>query len=977
MTPSSRSSRLPTLPPLIAATLLSALTLAAGPALADSNSRFFRMDRVWNDRFSSGGPEEASESRPEGFLEGTKLKSTGPISKYFEPSEEDDEELVVRVPDPITVALADLRGISRPLDLELGQVATIESRGIQRYLATTEEKVEFFLVSPSALQMKGAAIGTTIVHVWDLEGRVTVQIRVIPQKSIAQYIKRKEERVERADSFKIEYTNNRSQFYQGNDFEDLGQNSLAYSQGFKVTGDLPVGKLDSSAEIREVGNKPELSHISAKISDFHYGSVKDADLSLADTNFRSQMLILPQYRFRGVQWEHRPEKQPFNYTAFYGRELTSILGTLGSTSDGGQETLDSYAGGGFLDWEMNPAAKYRFGYVQAHGQSRADELNNHGYEFDQTYRISEHMDLRTHTGFDSDHFSNRIAGVWRYPQLHFKSEFRDTSKRFFTIVGNPGGQGEQGLNLDLLWTISEALDARVAVDIYRDRQFFLPGEYDRFNTRQDASIRWRLAQMSTLQLDVKDYEETALISPYRNKNQALTFTQGIPMWDRRISVYSRLVNDDTESLSNSESNYRRNTLGLGLQAPLWYDLYFSYQHNISLLEETFDHTVTHPRSMVYSLSRRARVADTPLTTDVTIRYTDEEETESQRSFMIGEDRLELQGSLTYTIENFELFLDGRYGSMRAENSILNEARAEAEVVTGVRYLYDTQVRWEPQAKFFGMVFLDRNGDGLRQPDESGVAGQLIRVAGHEVTTDGEGRFQTPSVGGKRATLILDPNKIPYGHTVTGPLRRDVALEDAGKSIDFGLVSRSSAMGLIFNDINGNGKFDPGDFGIAKVKVVLDGKTQRVTENSGRYRFDDIPTGTHKIQMDLRSLPIGYLPVGPMRKEFELSEGVQYRFDCAVTAERTVNGRVFVDLNGNKFLDAEEPGVPAARVRLGALEVEADADGYYLFERVPGGTHTLAVVSGSGGGVVSDFSKEVRLTHEPAQIEQHLPVKKSE
>ncbi len=931
------------------------------------------MDSVWNDRFSSGGPEEAAETRPQGFLEGTKTKSSGPIAKYFEPTEADQDEMVIRVPDPVTVSMDELRNVTRPLDLELGQVATVEGRGIQRYLATTEDKVEFFLINPGALQMKATAIGTTVVHIWEVEGRVTLQIRVIPQKSIAQYVKRREERIERADSFKVEYTNNRSQYYQGNDFETLAQSSLAYSQGFKVTGDTPVGAFSGNAEIREIDNKPELSQISARISDFHYGAIEDADLSMIDTQMRTDMLILPQYRFRGVQWDHRPKKKPFIYTAFYGRELTSILGTLGTTGlGGGQETLDSYAGGGFVDYELNPAAKYRFGYVQAHGQSRVEDLNDMAFEFDQAYKVTDHFGVTTHTGYDSDHFSNRVAGTWRYPGLQFKSELRDTSKRFFTVVGNPGGQGEQGINSDLLWNISDSVNARFALDVYRDRQFFLPSEYDRFNTRQDASLQWRISSLSSLQADLKDYEETALISPYRTKSQALTYTQGIPIGDRRVSLYSRFSNDDTESLSNPESNYRRNTLGLGMQTLLFKDTYFSYQHNISLLEETLNHDVSHPRSMVYAISRRSRLADTPFTTDLTARYTDEEETESLRSFMIGEDRFELQGSVTYTLENMEFFLDGRYAAMRGENRI-NEARAEAEIVTGVRYLYDTGIRWEPQAKFFGAVYLDKNGDGRRQPEEAGVPGLIVRANGTEVTTDAQGNYQTPSIGGKRATIILDPNKIPYGHTVTGSLRRDVELAEAGKSVDFGLVSRSSIAGLVFNDLNGNGKYDPTDTAVGRVKVILDGKEQRVSDASGRFRFDEVATGPHAMTLDLKSLPIGYLPVGSIRKQLELSEGVQYRFDFAVTAERTVNGRVFVDANGNNHAEKEEAGVAKAKVRLGALEAEADDEGYYLFERVPAGTHTLTLVPGSAPGYTTDFAKDLTFTAAPAQRSEDLPV----
>jgi hypothetical protein len=59
----------------------------------------------------------------------------------------------------------------------------------------------------------------------------------------------------------------------------------------------------------------------------------------------------------------------------------------------------------------------------------------------------------------------------------------------------------------------------------------------------------------------------------------------------------------------------------------------------------------------------------------------------------------------------------------------------------------------------------------------------------------------------------------------------------------------------------------------------------------------------------------------------------------------IEGRVYIDLNGNGRDDAGEPGAAGARVRLdGGVAIKTDEDGRYRFPETRGGEHTVTLVT---------------------------------
>lgn len=78
----------------------------------------------------------------------------------------------------------------------------------------------------------------------------------------------------------------------------------------------------------------------------------------------------------------------------------------------------------------------------------------------------------------------------------------------------------------------------------------------------------------------------------------------------------------------------------------------------------------------------------------------------------------------------------------------------------------------------------------------------------------------------------------------------LAAGQIAKNKDFGNFKLGSISGMKFNDVNGNGRKDKNEAGLAGWTITLakpDGSTITVaTDSSGKYSFGDLPAGTYKV-----------------------------------------------------------------------------------------------------------------------------------
>jgi hypothetical protein len=161
--------------------------------------------------------------------------------------------------------------------------------------------------------------------------------------------------------------------------------------------------------------------------------------------------------------------------------------------------------------------------------------------------------------------------------------------------------------------------------------------------------------------------------------------------------------------------------------------------------------------------------------------------------------------------------------------------------------------------------------------EEGIADISIKVGKETAMTNEYGYYQV-TVRAKSVDVGVEINSIPDGFIFSTPTIRKVEIiPHKMQIVDFGINAESGIYGIVYYDRNGNGKPDSDDEFAGKVKMTLDGKQVSTTDFEGNYFFGVVDPGKHQIQIDVNTLPAGYLPKIRIKNEIEVSEGSTYVF----------------------------------------------------------------------------------------------------
>jgi hypothetical protein len=164
------------------------------------------------------------------------------------------------------------------------------------------------------------------------------------------------------------------------------------------------------------------------------------------------------------------------------------------------------------------------------------------------------------------------------------------------------------------------------------------------------------------------------------------------------------------------------------------------------------------------------------------------------------------------------------------------------------------------------------------------------------------------------------------------------------------LNRGRIQGRVFTDLNGDGRDDPGEPGVAAMTVLLDYDRSVRTDAGGRFSFDSVPPGEHGITLASDDLGVRLRASTATEQRVYLAARQTARVAFGLNDFGSVSGRVFNDL----FLTGESaasdaPGVGGVRILLRpagaglpALVRTADAAGFYEFRNLPPGHYTLDV-----------------------------------
>ena len=286
----------------------------------------------------------------------------------------------------------------------------------------------------------------------------------------------------------------------------------------------------------------------------------------------------------------------------------------------------------------------------------------------------------------------------------------------------------------------------------------------------------------------------------------------------------------------------------------------------------------------------------------------------------------------------------------------------------------------------GTVYVDENRDSALDPGEndriSGVLIELYDSTGtvliDSMLTDGDGNYQFDNLP---ADDYVIREIHPAEYSSTTPDSINVTLPLTGLSNQNFGENLWDLGDFIWFDIDGDGVQDSGEPGLAHIGVELtyaglDGDFETTgdniiynttTDENGAYGFEDLFNGQYRVTIASVDLPGGVTATAEIddssaaidgTSNVRIDGGDRFEVDFGFTGTGSVGDVVFWDQNANGAQDANEIGFEGVVVELDVdidgdgtsditLTTTTDAQGEYLFERVPAGNHVVRVTQPTG------------------------------
>ena len=157
-----------------------------------------------------------------------------------------------------------------------------------------------------------------------------------------------------------------------------------------------------------------------------------------------------------------------------------------------------------------------------------------------------------------------------------------------------------------------------------------------------------------------------------------------------------------------------------------------------------------------------------------------------------------------------------------------------------------------------------------------------------------------------------------------------------------LNSYASVYGRVYQDVNLNGRYDPGvDQPQANARVRVDGNRYVVSDMSGNFRIDSVARGEHAVYLDLLSVRADLTLLDQTQQQITIESTRDLIVDFRVVRTGRISGVVWFDINENGRFDEGEQPLSDVRVVTGSgRDTLTNDKGYFIIGDLPPGEHIL-------------------------------------
>ena len=858
--------------------------------------------------------------------------------------------------------------------VELGKAIEIPVFGLVRSINSEQNVAEILSQTTDHITVQGLNIGSTLLFLWETAGVRSLRVVVVRPYEEVELQERLELqgsslfKQQKKKRFSFFYETQSGLFRKGEVLPRAEEKRKYLGHKFRFQGGTPWGLLLGKAEYEYRKDATSQKAIAMPrdfqlgLYDSTAGPVQGYDLVGGSDFIRVNDLGFPGVRLEGMSlkrstvYRNESLSRGFYPFLFVGQERD---GSLTDNPAGFQNRkLKDKMAGQVLDYFWARDKRVRFGSFQRwSGPKNEQAEKNFTADYDLNF---SHLGLSGEVGWDdqsrfSMQFNTDVYSDW----LTIRNRWSNIGKDYQTVTGTVAGQGKLGyemqavfLPLWLLWAY-EKLQLRFSMNFLRNRISPNPLRMKHYNRLFLTSLSCSLPANIFFET-VAGYDDARSNSfPTLGRSWEARLSKDFyfdSRWLKRFRIYTHSKIDTyRKGIESPGFNADRYQIQSGTDITLFESVFLRaefLQVRLDEIEFVDPEARTYPSQIILEAGYAAQIAETPLSVNLSVRYTDERHTFNKtHQPLTQQDRLEGRAGLTYRFsQKNSAYIEAQ--ATVIESIVGQKPQAEFTLVGGMRMGWDSPLYIPEKGKIEGYFFKDLNGNGHMDPGEPGLSGFEIGAdEGPSTKTNSEGYYHLKILEGK--VRLRASGKIPEGYFFTTSSHGAFDLYPREtKRIDFGITAQLRVRGRAFMDMNLNQFYDEGDIPMSAVRISLDSGQKVMTTAQGQFALLRIMPGPNRLSIDLDSVPEGYKTLTPVEKKFDGSPGDIIAYDILFEARRFVGGLVYEDLNGDGFHSEDEPVLSDIRLKLNDETTQTDQKGRYYFKNLKPGNYLLSVDAGS-------------------------------